>query len=394
MPRRLILRSFQSPGDVTVMTAAVRDLHLAHPGQFVTDVRTSADALWQNNPFITRLHEGEPSVEQVDMHYPLIHESNQRPYHFLHGYVQYLEQHLGLRIPLTRFSGDIHLSAEEKTHPSVDFPPLKKGGPGGVSPEENTATANGHHLPDRYWILIVGGKYDFTAKWWNPANYQAVVDHFRGKIQFVQCGEAGHWHPPLEGVINLIGKTDTRQFVRLMYHAEGVVCPVTFAMHLAAAVETKPGRLKHRPCVVIAGGREPPHWEAYPHHQFLTTVGALPCCSDGGCWKSRCQPVGDGDAKDHQDLCVSPVQVTDQLRIPQCLHLITPDRVIAAIELYFQGGILEPRRTPTTNPEPKPNREPTPESMHHPQSMILDPEPPASTPSALHASPTPLSPPA
>ena len=44
--RRLILRSFQSPGDVVMLTAAVRDLHAACPGQFVTDVRTSADALW------------------------------------------------------------------------------------------------------------------------------------------------------------------------------------------------------------------------------------------------------------------------------------------------------------------------------------------------------------
>ena len=38
-------------------------------------------------------------------------------------------------------------------------------------------------------------------------------------------------------VLDLREKTDTRQFVRLMYHADGVVCPVTFAMHLAAAVE-------------------------------------------------------------------------------------------------------------------------------------------------------------
>ena len=87
----------------------------------------------------------------------------------------------------------------------------------------------------RFWIMMAGGKFDFTAKWWNPAWYQRVVDHFRGRIQFVQCGEAQHWHPQLDGVINLVGKTDIRQFVRLMYHADGVVCPVTFAMHLAAA---------------------------------------------------------------------------------------------------------------------------------------------------------------
>ncbi|MBS0261819.1 MAG: FkbM family methyltransferase [Planctomycetes bacterium] len=319
-PRRLILRSFQSPGDIVMLTAAVRDLHLAHRGQFETDVRTSADALWTNNPYITRLAEGQPGVEYIEMHYPLIHESNQRPYHFIHGYSQYLEQQLGVKILVTRFGGDIHLSADEQNA----APPGAEAGVG-----------------EHFWIMMAGGKYDFTAKWWNPAWYQQVVDHFEGRIQFVQCGEAGHWHPPLTGVINLVGKTDTRSFIRLMYHAAGVVCPVTFAMHLAAAVPTKPERPHRRPCVVIAGGREPAHWEAYPHHRFLDTVGALRCCADGGCWKSRCQPVGDGDSKDHHDVCVDPVQVAQELRIPRCMTLVTPEKVIESIELYYKGGALQ-----------------------------------------------------
>jgi hypothetical protein len=46
--RKLILRSSQSPGDILMLTAAVRDLHAAYPGQFQTDVRTSADAIWEN----------------------------------------------------------------------------------------------------------------------------------------------------------------------------------------------------------------------------------------------------------------------------------------------------------------------------------------------------------
>jgi len=316
--RRLILRSFQSPGDVVMLTAAVRDLHRAHPGQFETDVRTSVDPLWENNPYITRMQEGMPDVESIDMHYPLIHESNCRPYHFIHGYVQFLEQQLGIRIPLSQFCGDVHLSPTEKSLPPLD----------------------GHSLPDRFWIMIAGGKYDFTAKWWNPASYQTVVDHFRGRITFVQCGEAGHWHPPLNGVINLIGKTTTRQFIRLMHHADGVVCPVTFAMHLATAVETRPGRPRQRPCVVIAGGREPTHWEAYPYHQYITTVGTLSCCLDGGCWRSRCQMVGDGDEKDQRDVCEQPVQITPELRIPRCLDMISADDVIRRIELYFQGGAM------------------------------------------------------
>jgi len=191
----------------------------------------------------------------------------------------------------------------------------------------------------RFWIIMAGGKYDYTAKWWSPDSYQKVVDHFAGRIQFVQCGEQEHWHLPLKNVINLIGKTDIRQFIRLMYHADGVVCPVTFAMHLAAAVETKPGRPRNRACVVVAGGREPPHWEAYPFHQFISTNGALTCCDHGGCWKSRCQEVGDGDSKDN-DLCAHPVSVSDSLHIPKCMNMISPADVIRRIDLYFEGGSL------------------------------------------------------
>ena len=315
--RRLILRTHQSPGDVLMLTAAVRELHSAHPGQFQTDVRTSAVAIWEHNPHLTKLRDGEPGVESFDVHYPLIHQSNERPYHFLHGYTQFLEQKLGLRIPLTRFAGDIHLSPDEKS-----APPL-----------------NGQSPPERFWIMVAGGKYDFTAKWWNPASYQRVVDHFQGRIAFVQCGEAGHWHRPLKGVQNLLGQTSLREFIRLMHFADGVVCPVTFAMHLAAAVESRPGRPKHRPCVVIAGGREPPHWEAYPFHQYLSTVGTLSCCANGGCWKSRCQLVGDGDEKDRRNLCEQPVQITPDLRIPRCLEMITPEDVIRRIELYLAGDL-------------------------------------------------------
>ena len=225
-PERLILKCFLSPGDIVMLTAAVRDLHQAHPGLYITDVRTSAPQLWENNPLITPLDENDPTVRTIDMHYPLIHQSNTRPYHFIHGFVQYLEEHFDVRIPVTEFKGDIDLSEEEKSWMSQ----VEETGFGG-----------------RFWIVMAGGKYDFTAKWWNPQFYQQVVDHFVGRIQFVQCGERDHWHLPLKNVINLVGETDIRQFVRLMHHADGVLCPVTFAMHLAAAVEAKPGRPRTEP---------------------------------------------------------------------------------------------------------------------------------------------------
>jgi ADP-heptose:LPS heptosyltransferase len=310
--RKLILRNELSPGDIVTLTAAVRDLHHSHPGRFITDVRTTCPALWEHNPFITPVADDDPLAEIIECHYPLIHQSNTAPYHMLHGFRMFLEEKLGVVIQAHSFKGDIHLSAAEK---------------GWMSQVEEI-----EGLGARYWIIVSGGKLDFTAKWWDRC--QAVVDHFKGRVRFVQCGEAQHHHPALRDVIDLRGKTNTRQLVRLMYHADGVVCPVTFLMHLAAAVETKPGRAKNRACVVIAGGREPSQWEAYPHHQFLHTNGMLPCCDHGGCWRSRVEPLNDGDEKD-KSLCLRPIILPSGRKLPQCLDMITARQVIDAVENYL-----------------------------------------------------------
>ncbi len=312
--RKLILSNYQAPGDILMLTAAVRDLHRSHPGGFVTDVRTSCAELWQNNPHLTPLCTDRPGVESVPCEYPLIHASNRSGQHFLHGFIEFLNDQLAVKIKPSRFSGDIHLSAEEKTAASL------------------VQELTGQELP--YWIIVAGGKFDFTLKWWHFRRWQAVVDHFRGRILFVQVGKADDYHPRLFNVLDLRNKTGLRDLVRLTYHAQGVLCPVTFHMHLAAAVECRPDRARSRACVVVAGGREPPHWEAYPAHQFIHTVGALPCCAEGACWRSRTVPLGDGDEKDSpQHLCLDVVD-----GLAHCMDLITPEQVIDRIEYYFAGG--------------------------------------------------------
>ena len=315
--RKLILRNWQSPGDIVMLTAAVRDLHKKYPGEFLTDVRTPCEDLWENNPYLTPLDPKEKEVRTIECEYPLIDRSNSEPCHFLHGFIDFLNRRLRLRITLTEFRGDIHLSELEKSWMS------------------QVQEITGEAVP--FWIVNAGGKSDYTIKWWETARYQKVVDHFRGKILFVQIGERGHHHPALRGVIDLRGKTDLRQLVRLVYHAQGVLGPVSLPMHLAAAVAVPPWMPLNRPCVVIAGGREPPHWEAYPHHQFIHTVGALRCCDNGGCWKARTVPLGDGDQKDNpESLCVDVVGA-----LPRCMDMVTAEEVIRRIEWYFTGGVVE-----------------------------------------------------
>lgn len=112
--RKLVLRNHQSPGDIVMLTAAVRDLHLAHPGAFLTDVRTPSPQLWENNPYITPIADDDPDVEHIECHYPLIHGSNQLPRHFVQGFSAFLAERLQVPIKTTAFKGDIHLAPREK----------------------------------------------------------------------------------------------------------------------------------------------------------------------------------------------------------------------------------------------------------------------------------------
>jgi hypothetical protein len=345
--QKLILHSGQCPGDVVVMSAALRELHRQYPNQYQTDVRTCAPAIWEHNPYITPIPDNDRAARTIEMQYPLINQSNQRPVHFLEGYCEYLAGQLGLpSLRPQEFRGDIYLSDEER---------------GWMNQVEETT---GYRGP--FWLVNAGSKNDFTCKQWPVESFQTVVDHFRGRLTFVQIGASEHNHRPLSGVIDLRGKTDHRQLIRLVYHASGVLTGVSYPMHLAAAMPVKgnwgqgtgnseeeraevetakaqdsrpkaqslnpKSRIQNpkslRPCVVINGGREPPHWEQYPGHQFLHTIGALDCCAAGACWKSRVVALGDGDHKD-RDLCPQPVA-----GYPRCMWLITPEEVIEAITKY------------------------------------------------------------
>lgn len=320
--KKVIFKNHQSPGDVLMLTAAVRDLHLSHPGKFMTDVDTYFPQLWEHNPYITKIGAHE-NAEIVPMNYPIINESNEGAYHFIHGFRMDMEEKLGIRIKATKFWGDIHLSTQERSWMSMIHQHF-----------------TGWDTP--FWLICTGGKMDYTSKWWIPEYAQEVVDHFESRIQFVQFGAEGvnHVHPPLRGVINLVGKTDIRMFIRLMYHASGVICPITFAMHLAAAVPAKPGHPRRKACIVTAGGREPSNFTAYTNHVFLHANGQMKCCDNGGCWVSRTSIVGDGDEKDSR-ICTDQVDFKGR-KVQRCMHdLVTSQDVIRAIEKYHQGGALQ-----------------------------------------------------
>lgn len=322
--RKLILKSELALGDIVCLTAAVRELHRQHPGQFVTNVRTPFPQLWEHNPHITPIADDEADAEQIQCHYDRdpwfsVNRSNEHPCHLLHAYCQDLANSLGLpSLHPAELKGDLHLSKDEYGWKSL--------------PHERFNC-------QRYWVLSLGGgKRDFTTKWYLPEYTQKIVDYFRGRIQFVQVGSANdawHWQPDLAGVIDLRGQTDVRQLVRVVHSACGVLSGITSTMHLAAAVPLPTWQRRPRPCVVVAGGREPRSWYSYPTHRILESVGTLPCCRDGGCWQARTIPLNDG-AKSDDRVCERVVGGH-----PRCMTSIRPESVILEIERYLEGEGIE-----------------------------------------------------
>lgn len=326
-PRRVILEQLLAPGDAVVLSGALRALHDRFPGQYLTDVRTAGGrALWDHNPLITELP-GDAGAERVTVHYGSRHDgptaaarwadidaSNQRPVHFLHAMCEGLGRALGLEQPLapTVYRGDLYLSDAERGWDSQI--------------QEITGRRT------RYWIVNAGRKSDFTCKAWPAEYFREVIRRTRDRIVWVQIGatDAGHVHPELPVQIDLRGKTDLRQLVRLVHHADGVLTGVSLPMHLAAAVPRPRWAADWpRPAIVVAGGREPVSWNVYPGQQLLHTIGTLDCCRSGGCWRSRVEPLHDGSEQDGS-ICSRPRD-----GYPQCMRQIGPDEVLRQLERYL-----------------------------------------------------------
>lgn len=299
----LLLHNGASPGDVMVMEAAIASLHAAHPGKFMTAVSSFANAIYDNHPHVVKPRDTD-RIRRIDMHYPAVNQSNDRGIHFMQAYCEYLGETLGVSIPLAVNRPRLYLSAQER---------------GWINQVEEVT---GDKAP--FWVVNAGRKSDFTAKWAGTAFYQAVVDATPG-IRWVQIGEQNHHHPPLRGVVDLRGKTDTRQLIRLAWHARGGLGPSTFLQHVMAA--------HSRPYVCIAGGREPVQWLQYPMQTTFHSVGRYDCCRDRACWKSRTVPLGDGGEQDGS-LCSLPVVDAAGDSVPRCLFDIDPAEVARAILSY------------------------------------------------------------
>lgn len=356
--RKILICNFDGLSDALMLTATVRDIVKAAHGHYAIDVYTAGMPIWQHNQNLTRLdwravpYQPDTDVQPYEFALPeiqqkivcydteiqVIHASKRgyfaasenlsktNAYHMIHAYAHDVGDKLGLLapVPIHDQRGEIFLGNMELSWISQ----VEEGG----------------HLKP-FWIISTGGSYLKSAKWWDVTRYQKVVDALHGKVSFVQVGLENEPNPRLRGVIDLVGKTDLRQLIRLMFHSSGYLGAPGFYMHLAAATSAprtdRLGRARplYRPAVLVAGGREASQWLAYEGQQLIHTNGMLSCCLTGGCGKTRCEKQHPLETNPDQ-LCSQPVHIDRERIIPRCLDMISTDMVIDRISHYYDGGML------------------------------------------------------
>lgn len=335
LPNRVLFHNRQALGDMLMFTCAVRDFKKAFP-DIKVKVKSTAMHVWDNNPnidwsqwaledvidhgnakgsnVVTRNRE---AVQQAikENKAPIIYigpskgtnASNRSDLHFANAYRLSIQDSLGIRFPQGPIRPDIWLTQEE-----LQAPPLIAG---------------------KYWLITAGEKGDWGLKTYPFDRWQKVVEMLPN-IRFVQIGLVDpknpkrHKHPTLKGsnVISYLGETQgrddgIRKLFNLFLNAEGSLGLVSFQMHLSAAF--------NKPCVVIAGAREPVWFTRYPGQRYLSTDGCLPCTINNegmptACWycsTERCTQMREG--------------------VPGCVDLIQPEDIVNAIMSYYEGGRLE-----------------------------------------------------
>jgi ADP-heptose:LPS heptosyltransferase len=296
--KEIIFHNRQRIGDVLMFTAAIRDFKAIFPDVKV-NVNSTAMHIWDNNPYLDRtLIPNEQNTLKIGPS-RLTNSSNRLDWHFANAYRMSIEDALKINIPQGESIPDIWLTEEEFNAPRVNEKP--------------------------YWIIVIGGEKSWGCKMYPFERWQEFVKQNPDTL-FYQLGAREDNHPKLIGrnVVDYIGKTQDhntgiRDLFKLFLNAEGSIGLVSFHMHLSAAFR--------KPCIVVAGAREPVSFTRYPGHRYLATDGCLPC-GIKACW--------------HCDIntCEDLVIVNNE-KIPRCVDLIVPEDLTQALNLYYLGGRLK-----------------------------------------------------
>ncbi len=305
LPKEILFHNRQRIGDILVFTCAVRDFKKAFP-QIRVNVVSTAKHIWDNNPNIDRsLISTEENIIRIGPGI-LTNASNRLDWHFVNAYRMSIEEKLCISIPQGPTKPDIWLTEEEYNAPPITKRP--------------------------YWIIIIGGEKGWGCKMYPFERWQEFVSK-NPNVLFYQLGNKSDDHPRLQGgnIVDYIGKTENgdtgiRDLFKLFLNAEGSIGLVSFHMHLSAAF--------NKPCIVVAGAREPARFTRYPGHRYLAMDGCLPCAVDTACWYcniDRCKDlVVDKSKKEPLDR-----------KLPKCVDIIRPEDLTIALSKYYAGGRLK-----------------------------------------------------
>src|SRR4030042_146958 len=292
--KEIVFRNRQRIGDTLMFTCGVRDFKRAFPEARVNVVST-AGHIWDYNPYLDRtLIPTDENTVKIGPGF-LTNASNRIDWHFANAYRVSIEEALKVHIPQGESRPDIWFTEEEYNAPRV--------------------------IKQPYWIIVVNGEKGWGCKMYPFERWQEFVNQ-NPEITFVQAGTREDNPPRLQGsnVLDHVGMTQDgntgiRDLFKLFLNAEGSIGLVSFHMHLSGAL--------YKPCVVVAGAREPVSFTRYPGHQYLATDGCLPCAVTA-CW--------------HCDIKACPHLIN---QVPQCVDIISPDDLTRALRSYYKGGRLK-----------------------------------------------------
>lgn len=297
------------------LLATIQNLKAVRPDLKV-DLMGPCPELLEHHPDITRGIRGRLVVPKYDGK-----TACDKGWNFVDAYHYDLQQQLQMTIPRVHHSPKLYLSPDEDTPPP--------------------------YLPKDYCLVVSGGKRDLSVKHWGAWNYQKVVDAV-SDIQWVQIGHedkpignkpAWHHHPRLNGCIDLIGRTNTRELMRVIRHARVLLCGITLPMWIAAAFSHMP-----RPprAVIICGGREPSWFINQPNQIYHCTAADMPMCGrqGKGCWLSRTEKQYDGFFLDWS-ICTNQLNFPDgrDCKTPKCMQMIDPLDVVASVRQQLSSRI-------------------------------------------------------
>lgn len=297
--KKITFINLQGIGDVVAMTAAIRDLKLAYPYLDVT-ILSNYNDVFLNNPYarsvnsFVKIDDEDSEFYIIDFRAPFFDYLQYSYPHFLGGFHKSVIYETGLTYNSSSLLPDLHVTTKELDDIRKKF-----------------------ELKKPYWIINAGHRksvltdVDGTMKWWGVRNYQEVVNSLKHKMRFVQIGGKSDTHTQLENATSLIGQTNLRELICLIYDSNGTIGPISGHMHIAAAFG--------KPSVVIGGGFEDFMLTKYPKQRNIHSIGLLPCCRSSGCWTCHAAVACDNRV---DGLC-------------KCMFIIKPSQIISDLEHIF-----------------------------------------------------------